>query len=957
LQTASDKSIIENIVASWIFTVCQQLLDETRSAFLSGSTPSELQFTSLFKEKTSAYPSRRSSLNPTSALEKSTDDAQALFENLKSRASSTQGTQQKSGKDLLAMQRSMLVAMQRRILESLASKQGYIIGWPVDGQEGAFKDVELDEEDEEEAEERSTNLENEAMKETMTGVFNQTLISSLSSQSSLRSTYEKLTEDAMDLYFIAGQGKNFERMLADLAVLKYQSRDYAGAANFFAKIIPVYSQLQWSLLERQVLMMHAQCLKLLNRRDDYVRMLLGILAKAVSEKLSFKHKNSGLRRDNFDVETQTIEGRSLLTELLSCSAQLPYEVSVEMGSYFQSIRVVPYIQHYENQEGFQLAVKIRSPFHDDLDVDHTAVVLESINEVPARTIQLTNNSPDTISKGVFSTWVGCNATTLGLFRVKKFQIVCSKINFALELRDEQHLLIEPTKNDTLLQFRSNSILCYPRDDAFDVKMSLSKVILLDQRRCLELECHNGPNSLDTVEIKLKSASSGLRLHLADAKLKSGDADLSTKQSVGSIFVPLIKPHSRIYLSIPFELDDAHKEISIRVDVISINCPMEFTSVETMQVELPLDINVHDIFKKDHIFSRFHIRSATDCPIKVVDLELEGTDEFEVEIPSLVPLPSTIYAKQPGTFMYKIYAVQLKNGVIAPRKGAKEEKPLTLTVDYHCIDEEVQWIALRKFISDLEQGNHKRLQRLLKKTFQRGLAQNFTSHSYSDYTLTQEVQIPSFHEIGWSALLADMHPDTAIDLKNWLLNWHKDNTVISRIDEGAPPQIEFDEVTRSIVITVPLPRLHMLQMVNLTFPIGHVPLTVGEPLTASLTIQHTRRWESLSAFGNNTQKAQTAEFMYSVEAPLDSWAIGGQRRGKFVAESDEIKEWNLILVPLKTGKLLLPSVEVRPSGTEEFTCETDFKGAGRTVLVLGNLKRTTVSMTGMEAKLTSAVKVE
>lgn len=956
MQTESDQNIIENIVESWIFTVCQQILDETRSAFLSGSTPSELQFTSLFKEKASAYPSRRSSLNPTSALEKSTDDAHVLFETLKNRASSAQGTQQKSGKDLLAMQRSMLVAIQRRILKSLASKQGLVIGWPIDGQETTLKDVNLDEEDEEEAEEPTTNHQQEPMKETMTGIFNQTLINSLSSLSSLRSTYEKLTEDAMDLYFIAGQGKNFERMLADLAVLKYQSRDYAGAANFFAKIIPVYSQLQWSLLEQQILMMHAQCLKLLNRRDDYVRMLLGILAKAVSAKISSRDKKSESRTENFEIETETMDGRSLLNELLSCSAQLPYEVSVEMSSYFQNIRVEPYIQHYEDREGFQLAVKIRSPFHDDLKVDRAAVVLESINELPARTIQLTNNDSNSISKGVFSTWVGCNVTTLGLFRLRKLQIVCSKINFVSEIRDEQHLLIEPTKTDPL-QFRTNSILCYPREDGFDVKISLSKLILLDQKRCLELECHNGPTQLKTVKIKLKSASSGLRLHIADAKLKSGEAELSTKQSVGSISIPLIKPHSRINVSIPFELDDAHKEIAIRVDVASIDSPMEFTSVEIIQVELPLDINVHDLFKKTHIFSRFHIRSATEYPLKVVDLELEGTKDFEVEVPTVVPLPTTIYAKQPGTFMYKIHPVHLKDGVMAPRRDVKEEKPLTLTVDYHCIDEEVQWIALHKFTTDLEQGDYKPWQRLLKKTFQRAVARNLTPHSYSDYTLTQQVHVPSFEEIGWSALLVDLHPNTTIDLRAWLLKWHRDNAVIPGLEDSTPSQTELNEITRSIVITVPLPRLHTLQMVEIKLSNGHAPLTVGEPVTASLTIQHTRHWESPSASASVAQKTQTAEFMYSVEAPLDTWAIGGQRRGRFAAEADERKEWQLILVPLKTGKLLLPSVEVRPSGTEELTCETDFKGAGKTVLVLGNLKRTTVLMSGMEAKLTSAVQVE
>jgi trafficking protein particle complex subunit 10 len=411
-----DNVLIDNIVASWIYTVCQQILDETSSAFLAGSTPSELQFTSLFKER-SIYPARKSSMNTPSALERSTDNAQALFEKLKSRALSTEGAQNKSGKDFLAMQRAMLVAMQRRVLEDLVPGQGYRVGWTGLNKELEMTEVSLSEEDEEEEEEEEEegNQEKEVLvrdtnQETVAGIFDQALFNALASLSNAREAYTKLTEDALDLYFIAGQGKSFERMLADLAILKFQSKDYAGAANFFTKIIPVYTQLQWNALELEMLMMHAKCLKYLNRRDDYVRMLLSLLAKSADDEISFKPSNSALATSRNDIEDQTIDGHGLVTELFSWSSKLPYEVTVEMAPYFQHIQVEPFVRHFDDKEGFQLRLKFRSSMNEQFKINRVVVDLESVNESSVRKIILSSDDTYTISKGSISMFIGANVS-------------------------------------------------------------------------------------------------------------------------------------------------------------------------------------------------------------------------------------------------------------------------------------------------------------------------------------------------------------------------------------------------------------------------------------------------------------------------------------------------------------------------------------------------------------------
>jgi trafficking protein particle complex subunit 10 len=542
--------------------------------------------------------------------------------------------------------------------------------------------------------------------------------------------------------------------------------------------------------------------------------------------------------------------------------------------------------------------------------------------------------------------------------VAKINLICSNVVFKHEIADEKESLVERARIPSIRP-KAPYIFCYPRADSFRINVSLSRTIKIDQTRYVELECLNGPGLIETAELKLKSASSGLRIHVANASRILGTTCISTKASPGLIVIRKLEPFSKTIIKIPFELDDLHREISIRVDVTSKSSGFEYTSIESIPVELPIDVNVHDLFKSGHIFSRFHIRSATEVPIRVTDINLEGTEEFEVKTPSSKPTPTIIHAKQPATFMYKIHPRQLDEDTNWKRKTQDKEGALALTVDYQCIDEDVQSQIIRKFELDLKSSSYYPLKRLLLKHLRDRLRYALSASSYSNYTLTDEIVVPSYEELSWSSLLPDLPAQLTEGLKAWLEDWHESNHVLmgSGIDNSQEDNNldTIHQTTRQLIISVPLPRLHVHHCVSLDLKNDLNAIPVGHPLTATLKISHTRRWESPAAFASFTTESSHLEFMYDIDAPQDTWVIGGPRRGQFVADEDEVKEWTLILLPLKTGKLLLPLVDVRPSGSasEELTSETEFRGLGKTVLVVGNLKRTNVAMTGSEASLIGA----
>jgi hypothetical protein len=161
-----------------------------------------------------------------------------------------------------------------------------------------------------------------------------------------------------------------------------------------------------------MLIMHGECLKRLNRRDDYVRLLLGLLAKAVSRKSSPHFKYLAISSDDFDVEAHEIAGHSILAELLAFSAQLPYEVSVKMSTYFTNITVDPHIRHYSDKEGFQLKFKLRHVLEDSLSFDRATVLLTSGADGITRDLTLTNDVPFLVKKGTTTVTVNTSVSII-----------------------------------------------------------------------------------------------------------------------------------------------------------------------------------------------------------------------------------------------------------------------------------------------------------------------------------------------------------------------------------------------------------------------------------------------------------------------------------------------------------------------------------------------------------------
>lgn len=174
--------------------------------------------------------------------------------------------------------------------------------------------------------------------------------------------------------------------------------------------------------------------------------------------------------------------------------------------------------------------------------------------------------------------------------------------------------------------------------------------------------------------------------------------------------------------------------------------------------------------------------------------------------------------------------------------------------------------------------------------------------------------------------------------------------------------------RRMVITVAIPQTHVLNTASLTLVTPNQPsssttiATVGHPLMMTLRISHTRRWAPLASVvsaANVSTPQDPIDFVYTIDANPETWLLAGQRRAHFFAKEDEELEWPVMLVPLRQGHALLPNIEIRPrikprdesqtkanTELEVLNCETDYLSYGESIVVVPDVRSSTVGVGDM-----------
>lgn len=107
------------------------------------------------------------------------------------------------------------------------------------------------------------------------------------------------------------------------------------------------------------------------------------------------------------------------------------------------------------------------------------------------------------------------------------------------------------------------ILCYPRPESLEVKLGLPHQLNLDLPRALEIAISTGWNDILHGELRLRSATAGLRLRTADATVAHDSITIAKGTRPGVIDFTALAPGQTARIHVPYGLERDLPELLVR----------------------------------------------------------------------------------------------------------------------------------------------------------------------------------------------------------------------------------------------------------------------------------------------------------------------------------------------------------------------------------------------------------
>ncbi|KAK7940754.1 tmem1 family protein [Apiospora aurea] len=994
IDTATTE-VIDNLVASYAFSIAQQVLAQTSTKALP-IPPSTLatpdgpeQKATIPEPKTMMHPARESSLriSTSGAAGGRPPPSPAFFPGPGAGKAQTDHETAKHnaflkvGLEELAARRAELHILSRNILEECGKKRAWSDGWayvPVVGQSSLVDMVEINLDDDSPSVSEDQKAATEAVI-SLAGIESKLLRAALDNSDDFYRLYESLTDKALRHYTVSNHTHSVQASMADLAVLKYHMGDYAAAAAFFYRTTPFFGESGWSLLELSMLVMYSDCLKQLQRKDEYVKVVLKLLSKAASAEKERKRQRSvfriGKKEEKEEEKTANYPDndaiKGFVSQLLTETKGITNEARVPLANFFYDIEIDSTPEYHDGRDSFSVVLKATSLLVDEMPIEKAKMRMIGHVGGTQREIWLELADPVVIKQGRNKLKLDSKVVIPGTYEVDKVDFNASKLCLHYE-RD----ISQPLTSGGFL--RSPKITIYHRSNTLDARLSAASTVQLDRNNRVDVEFDSGWNELIKAEVRVKAATSGLRLLTAEGKCiqrtDETDYKFAQKPEAGLFKFDALPKHASFKIRFPFTVEQEVMNVSVRIEVTytTEHGTYLFSVTPSIPISLALGVNVQDVFKHKALFSRFTVSTASHSPLRLFKSELVNSDIFESHFGLPLDEAVMVFPKQPASLLYK---VTRKTGVKITNKTAKT---MYLKLQYSVIHDEVVNVVRESITKSLANSPSEPYSLLLCDTVTPRVRNALDAQTLERATLTGTIPTDFLRDVSWVRSFTGLGKDPegkdlSGTLARCLHEWQSTHPSL------ALPQ-EVPAEHRSILIPVDIPPVTIVHTADITLqpndaapelrqgPRSEVAAVVTNQLVpATLHLKWTRIWDIATPMTNMSDM----EFSYEVLAPGDSWLVGGRRKGHFVipapTNEDELSSADsteadipLLLIPQREGWLPYPTIDIREvksvpgeaGGSGALTpvdgpggepCEIDHRNLGETVRVIADRERVTLSL--------------
>ena len=222
---------------------------------------------------------------------------------------------------------------------------------------------------------------------------------------------------------------------------------------------------------------------------------------------------------------------------------------------------------------------------------------------------------------------------------------------------------------------------------------------------------------------------------------------------------------------PFDGEQQFPNIAVRVEMEykTTQGSFIFTRSSTINVELPLDVNVQDTFRERFILSNFVLHTVDTVPLRLLDTYLEGSEAFDVQRDGSFTPGSCLDRNRSVSCPYRL---RQRSDSISSWTSESYYRSLTLNIMYSIPSDELISQAVRSLAQHLE-GTQYRLCFLLLKFVLQTRIKSVVNKTTMDGAKTHEkLVMPSFHDLEWGKVLESFPEDMSDGLHDLLYDWHK-----------------------------------------------------------------------------------------------------------------------------------------------------------------------------------------
>ncbi|PHH71708.1 hypothetical protein CDD82_6369 [Ophiocordyceps australis] len=973
--------VVDNFVSSFVFSVAQQVLAQTAtkalpiplSAFDIGKGSDARS--SIPDPSDAIHPSRRSSLR---------------VQTLGNRAPSPMGLPEpgrrsnnlvndpytstflKNGMEELAGRRAELYMVSRSVLDGLGKKRGWHDGWAeapvVLSSVDDLEDVNLD--DENDSMHTAAENSRQASPEPTTckaGIGSQILRTAIHSSDDFYRLYEILIDKSLRHFTVAGHEHAVQSCMADLAVVKFHTKDLAAAAKYLHHTTTFFGERGWSLLELSMLAMYLACLDELQSQDDYVGVAVKLLASTCAVEKERLEDNSVAVHSKApkggSVDSGVVQG--VVDKVLSLTRALPSRTKLPLTEFFTRVRLADSPQYHEGRDSCSLGVELHSLLPTDFPLESATLKLATTDGGPCKEVVFEKRGDITLTPGVNRITLDCSSVVPARYRISQLSLLSHNV----VLSHDMDVHDGPSRTADI--FKLSDIRLFQRARVLDVRMVASRQTCLDKNNSLELEVSTGWNALERCEIRIRPATGGLRLLMREAKLVASNVELANKSEAGVFSLGPLGQDVKLRLRFPYSLEQDIPEVWVKVEVRYVTKTGDeyfLAKTVTASVALALGVNVQDVFKHEALFSRFTVSTAKASPLRLYGSELVDSELFEATFGTAPASTVTIFAKQAATLLYKVRRKASAAGAADSR--GKRGRTMYMKLRYSVLQCEVEELFARSVRQEMQGGALQEFSRVAEAAVRAQVARSMQSHDLERAALLGAVSTAMLEGVDWRPWFDGLGrvdgtgDEAAGALADMLETWRRNTASIglasgvvqafaTRVQEAADEGQDQDAVQGStIVIPVEIPSLPVVHTADIVLSTGGALPCVNAALQATLELKWTRQWDTEAP---DQQRARV--FWYEVVAPPDVWIIGGRRRGRFVVPcslpSSSSSSYScststipLVLIPQRDGPLAYPSIDVRQvveGSAEVQPAELDARNLGESVRVVAARRGVTVSL--------------